>query len=235
MQESTAQPKIGVYVCHCGLNIAGVVDVEAVRESAKLLEGVVVARDNKYTCSEVGQKAIADDIKEYGLDRVVIASCSPRLHEKTFRALLEKSGLSPYLLEMANIREQCSWVHFGAPEAATEKAKALVRSAVARARHLAPLSRSEGRVIRKAMVVGGGVAGISAALYLGNMGIKTYLAEKEPSIGGHMAMLDKTFPTLDCSLCILSPKMVEVAENDNIEVLSYAEVEKVEGQVGDFR
>lgn len=235
MQESTAQPKIGVYVCHCGLNIAGVVDVEAVRESAKLLDGVVVARDNKYTCSEVGQKAIADDIKEYGLDRVVIASCSPRLHEKTFRALLEKSGLSPYLLEMANIREQCSWVHFGAPEAATEKAKALVRSAVARARFLAPLSRSEGRVIRKAMVVGGGVAGISAALYLGNMGIKTYLVEKEPSIGGHMAMLDKTFPTLDCSLCILSPKMVEVAENDNIEVLSYAEVEKVEGQVGDFR
>ncbi|MEW6105665.1 MAG: CoB--CoM heterodisulfide reductase iron-sulfur subunit A family protein [Bacillota bacterium] len=235
MQASTVQPRIGVYVCHCGLNIAGVVDVVAVRESASSLDGVVIARDNKYTCSEVGQKTIADDIREFGLDRVVIASCSPRLHEKTFRALLEKCGMNPFLLEMANIREQCSWVHSGDSEAATEKAKALVRSAVARARLLTPLLRSEGRVVPKVMVVGGGVAGISAALYLGNMGIKTYLVERQPSIGGHMAMLDKTFPTLDCSLCILSPKMVEVAENENIEVLSYSEVEKVEGQVGDFR
>ena len=196
--ESSA--RIGVYVCHCGLNIAGVVDVEAVRESARSLEGVVVVRDNRYTCSEVGQKSIADDIRELMLNRVVIASCSPRLHEKTFRTLLEKSGLNPHLLEMANIREHCSWVHCDDPEAATEKAKHLVRSAVARARLLQPLSRAKGRVIPKVMVVGGGVAGISAALYLGGMGIKTYLVEREPSIGGHMAMLDKTFPTLDCRI-----------------------------------
>jgi len=235
MRASTPQPRIGVYVCHCGLNIAGVVDVVSVREAASLLDGVVIARDNKYTCSEVGQKTIADDIRNFALDRVVIASCSPRLHEKTFRTLLEKCGLNPFLLEMANIREQCSWVHPGDAAAATEKAKALVRSAVARARLLVPLSRSQGRVVPKAMVVGGGVAGISAALYLANTGIKTYLVEREPSIGGHMAMLDKTFPTLDCSLCILSPKMVEVAEHENIEVLSYSEVEKVDGQVGDFR
>ncbi len=235
LQDTGKEPRIGVYVCHCGLNIAGVVDVEAVRESARFLEGVVVVRDNRYTCSEVGQKGIADDIREFKLNRVVVASCSPRLHEKTFRTLLEKSGLNPHLLEMANIREHCSWVHYDNHEAATGKAKDLVRSSVARARLLQPLARTKGRVLPEVMVIGGGVAGISAALYLGGMGIKTYLVEKEPSIGGHMAMLDKTFPTLDCSLCILSPKMVEVAECENIKILSYSEVEKVEGQVGDFR
>ena len=235
LQDAGREPRIGVYVCHCGLNIAGVVDVEAVRESARFLEGVVVVKDNRYTCSEVGQKGIADSIEKFKLNRVVIASCSPRLHEKTFRTLLEKSGLNPHLLEMANIREHCSWVHYDNPDAATEKAKGLVRSSVARARLLQPLMRTKGRVLPEVMVIGGGVAGISASLYLGNMGIKTYLVEKEPSIGGHMAMLDKTFPTLDCSLCILSPKMVEVAECENINVLSYSEVEKVEGQVGDFR
>jgi len=235
LQDAGREPRIGVYICHCGLNIAGVVDVEAVRESARSLEGVVVVRDNRYTCSEVGQKGIADDIKEFKLNRVVIASCSPRLHEKTFRTLMEKSGLNPHLLEMANIREHCSWVHYDDPVAATQKAKDLVRSSVARARLLQPLLRTKGQVLPEVMVIGGGVAGISAALYLGGMGIKTYLVEKEPSIGGHMAMLDKTFPTLDCSLCILSPKMVEVAECENIKILSYSQVEKVEGQVGNFR
>ncbi|HHV61585.1 MAG TPA: CoB--CoM heterodisulfide reductase iron-sulfur subunit A family protein [Firmicutes bacterium] len=228
-------PRIGVYVCHCGLNIAATVDVARVRDAVAGLPGVVVARDNKYTCSEVGQKTIADDIKNLNLDRVVIASCSPRLHERTFRELMARSGLNPFLLEMANIREQCSWVHGHDREAATRKAVALTRAAIARAALLEPLERNVGSVTKSAMVIGGGVAGISAALYLANMGVKTYLVEREPSIGGHMAMLDKTFPTLDCSLCILSPKMVEVRENSNIELLSYTEVRKVEGQVGSFK
>jgi len=227
--------RIGVYVCHCGLNIAGVVDVAAVRDYAKTLPGVVVARDNRYACSEVGQRAIAQDIKRHKLERVVVASCTPRLHESTFQRVLGENGLNPYLIEMANIRDQCSWVHYDQPEKATQKAKDLVRAAVARARLLRPLEVNTSPVNKSAMVIGAGIAGISAALYLGKAGIKTYLVEKGPSIGGHMAMLDKTFPTLDCSLCILSPLMVDVAQNENIKLLTCTEMTDVTGFAGNFK
>ncbi|MEA3254762.1 MAG: CoB--CoM heterodisulfide reductase iron-sulfur subunit A family protein [Candidatus Altiarchaeota archaeon] len=228
-------PRIGVYVCHCGHNIAGVVDVKKVREYAESLPHVVVARDHKYTCSEYGQNAIEKDIKEFKLERVVVASCSPRMHEQVFRNVLERSGLNPYLLDMVNIRDQCSWVHPNEPEKATEKAIDLVRGAVSRAIHLKPLKEGREKVVKAAMVIGAGIAGIFSALYLANNGIKTYLIERKSSIGGHMAMLDKTFPTLDCGLCILSPKMVEVAQHPNIEIITYADVSDIEGHVGNFR
>ena len=228
-------PRIGVYVCQCGQNIAGVVDVEEVRAYAEGLPRVVVAREHKYTCSEQGQDIIAEDIKKYGLERVVVASCTPRMHEPVFQKVLESSGLSPYLFEMVNIREHCSWIHSNEPEKATEKAKDLVRGAVARASLLEPLEKSRADVNKSVMVLGAGIAGIFAALYLANSGIKTYLVERKSSIGGHMAMLDKTFPTLDCGLCILSPKMVEVSRHENIELITYADVLDIKGHVGDFR
>lgn len=228
-------PRIGVYVCHCGQNIAGVVDVKRVRKYAESLPFVVIARDHKYTCAEYGQDAIAKDITDYNLERVVVASCSPRMHEQVFRNVLERSGLNPYLLEMVNIRDQCSWVHTKEPEKATEKAIDLVRGAVSRAALLEPLEKGREEVIRAVMVIGAGIAGIFSALYLANNGIKTYLIERKSSIGGHMAMLDKTFPTLDCGLCILSPKMVEVAQHPNIELITYADILDVEGHIGNFR
>ena len=234
-EREKTEPRIGVYICHCGMNIAATVDVEMVRDYAGTLPRVVLARDHRYTCSEVGQAAIAEDIKNENLDRVVVASCSPRLHEKTFQRALASAGLNPFLLEMANIREQCSWVHPEDREGATEKAKDLVRSAVARAALLESLEPNRAEVTPAVMVVGGGVAGISAALFLDVLGIKTYLVEKDPSIGGHMAMLDKTFPTLDCSLCILAPKMVDAAQSDNITLYTNTEVKAVEGRVGEFR
>ncbi len=228
-------PRTGVYICECGHNIGGVVDVKKVTEYAKTLPPVVVARYNKYTCSELGQSSIAKDIRDHKLERVVVASCSPSLHEHIFQKVLEGSGLNPYLFEMVNIREQCSWVHHNEPEKATEKAKDLVRAAVMRATLLEPLEKPTKSVEKSALVIGGGIGGISAALYLANNGVKTYLVEKEPSIGGHMAMLDKTFPTLDCSLCILSPRMVEVRQNPNIELLANSDVVEISGSVGDFR
>lgn len=228
-------PRIGVYVCHCGHNIGGVVDVEDVAGYAGSLPGVVIARDNRYTCSDLGQSTIAKDIRDYRLDRVVVASCSPRLHETAFREVLDASDLNPYLLEMVNIREQCSWVHPTQPEKATRKAKDLVRGAVARASLLEPIEKMKKEVVREAMVIGAGVAGIFSALYLARAGIKTYLIEKEPSIGGHMVMLDKTFPTLDCSLCILSPKMVDVKKDPNIELITNADVTDITGHVGNFK
>jgi heterodisulfide reductase subunit A len=190
--------KIGVYICHCGSNIAGTVDCEAVAEFARSLDSVVVARDYKYMCSDPGQNLIKDDIKEHELNRVVVASCSPRLHEPTFRRTLASTGLNPYLFEMANIREQCSWVTEN-KEAATEKAKALVSGAVKRVFYHEPLEVSEVPVNPHTLVVGGGIAGIQAALEIADSDHKVYLVEREPSIGGNMAQLDKTFPTLDCS------------------------------------
>jgi heterodisulfide reductase subunit A len=231
---STTKPKIGVFVCHCGSNIAGVVDCGAVREAASKLPGVVVAKENKYTCSDLGQEEIIKAIKENGVDRVVVASCSPRLHEPTFRKCIEHAGLNPYLLHMVNIREQCSWVHTHQKEDATEKACDLVRMGVSKAARLEPLEAREVPVEPTSLVVGGGVAGIQAALDLANMGFKVYLVESEPSIGGKMAMLDKTFPTGDCAICILAPKMVELSRHPNITLLSYSEVEEVKGYIGNF-
>ncbi len=195
-----SEARVGVYVCHCGLNIAGTVDCDAVAKYAEGLDNVVVARHEGYYCSEPGQNHIKDDIAEQGLNRVVVASCSPRLHEPTFRQCVSEAGLNPYLMEMANLREQCSWVHSTDPKGATAKAKDLVRSAVARARSLGEREEIEVPIEQSTLVIGGGVAGIQAALDLADSGSKVILVEKEPSIGGLMARLDKTFPTMDCSI-----------------------------------
>jgi heterodisulfide reductase subunit A len=192
--------RIGVYVCHCGLNIADAVDCPAVAEWAKDLEDVQVSRDYPYLCSDPGQALVRQDIMEQGLNRIVVASCSPRLHEPTFRQMCVEAGLNPYLVELANIREQCSWVHPHQKTAATEKAKDLVHMAVSRVRHLMPLRELEVPITRKSLVIGGGIAGIQAALDLADNGYQVALLEKKASIGGIMAQLDKTYPTMDCSI-----------------------------------
>jgi len=192
--------RIGVYICHCGTNIAGVIDPKEVTEYAATLPAVVIAKDHPYACSDPGQTLIGQDIKEHNLNRVVVAACSVTMHEPTFRACVAEGGLNPFLFEMANIREQDTWVHSHEPEAALQKAKDLVASAVAKARYLTPMEMIEVPVTRRALVIGGGIAGISTALDLGEMGFETYLVEKEPSIGGRMSQLDKTFPTMDCSI-----------------------------------
>ena len=194
------QPRIGVYVCHCGLNIAKTVDCRKVAESAALLDNVVISRDIDYACSEPGQQQIKDDILENNLGRIVVGSCSPRLHEPTFRQMLKEAGLNPYLLEMANLREQCSWVHMNEPGPATEKAIDLVKMAVSRANFLQALEEETLSLTKRALVIGGGVSGIQAALDLADSGFDVVLVEKKPSIGGTMAQLDKTFPTMDCSI-----------------------------------
>ena len=221
---SEEEPRVGVFICHCGFNIAGVVDVARVAEEAARLPDVVVAEHYPYMCSEPGQALIEERIREHGLNRVVVAACSPAMHEPTFRSVLARAGLNPYLLEMANIREHCSWCHSHEPEKATEKAIKLVEIAVAKARLLEPLYPKELPIEKSALVIGGGIAGITAALDLADTGVHVYLVERSPSIGGHMAMLDKTFPTLDCSACILTPKMVSVARHPNITLLAYSEV-----------
>jgi len=226
--------KIGVYICQCGINIAHTVDTERVVELVKNLPNVAVSRDYKYMCSDPGQELIRKDIEEMKLDRVVVASCSPRMHEPTFRKVLEESGINPYFFEMVNLREQCSWVHED-KEQATLKAIDLISGAVARAAFLEPLEKKEVSVIPRALVIGGGIAGIQAALEIAEKGFKTYLVERSPSIGGRMAQLDKTFPTLDCSACILTPKMVDVARHPNIELHTYSEIESVDGYIGNFK
>jgi heterodisulfide reductase subunit A len=226
--------RIGVYVCHCGLNIAGVVDVEKVAEYAKGLPDVAVSRHYAYMCSDPGQRMIQDDIKAYKLDRIVIATCSPRMHEETFRKAVAEARLNPYLVEIVNLREHVSWPHTHEPEKATEKAKALVRMGVARVRLLEPLEKRKVNVEKNVLVVGGGIAGIQTSLDLANASFKVYLVEKSPSIGGRMAQLDKTFPTLDCSACILTPKMVDVAKHPNITMLTNSEVVGVKGFVGNY-
>jgi NADH:ubiquinone oxidoreductase subunit E/NAD-dependent dihydropyrimidine dehydrogenase PreA subunit len=233
-KRSGGGPRIGVYVCHCGVNIGATVDVSQVVEFAASLPGVVVARDYAYVCSDPGQKLIVEDISKLGINRVVTATCSPRLHEPTFRKTLQEAGLNPYCLDIANIREQCSWVHSDISEG-TEKAKRLVASAVARSNLLQPLEEKEVPVAPEALVIGGGISGIQAALDIADAGFKVHLVEKEPSIGGHMAQLDKTFPTLDCSACILTPKMVEVQRHPNIRLSTYSEVEDISGYVGNFQ
>ncbi|MDI6855670.1 MAG: FAD-dependent oxidoreductase, partial [Candidatus Thermoplasmatota archaeon] len=222
--------KIGVYVCECGVNIASTVNVEKVIEYAKTLPLVVTARYYKYMCSEPGQALIKKDISELGLDRVIVASCSPTMHEPTFREVCKEAGLNPYCFEMVNIREQCSWVHEDIVNA-TEKATALIAGTVKRAALTEPLKEQEVNVTQTALVIGGGIAGMQTSLEIANAGFKVYLVEKEPSIGGRMAQLDKTFPTLDCSSCILTPKMAEVGRHKNIELLTYSEIADVKGYV----
>jgi len=225
--------KIGVYVCHCGTNIARTVDCKAVAEYALRLPNVVVARDYQYTCSDPGQEMIRKDIGELGLTRVVVASCSPLMHEPTFRRAVAGAGLNPFLFQMANIREQCSWITED-KELATERAKAIVGAAVMRVTFHEPLEVKKVPVNPDVLIVGGGITGIEAALQIADSGKKVYLVEKEPSIGGYMARFDKTFPTLDCAACILTPKMVSVGQHPNIELLTYSDVTDFSGYVGNF-
>jgi heterodisulfide reductase subunit A len=226
--------RIGVYICHCGTNIAHTVDVEAVVAHARNLPGVVVAKDYKYLCSDPGQELIRNDVAEHDLTRVVVASCSPLMHEETFRNVCQEAGLNRFLFQMANIREHCSWVHMDRQQA-TAKARRLVSAAVRRVAHHEPLQEREVTVRSEALVVGAGIAGIEAALRIADAGKKVYLVERESCIGGHMAKFDKTFPTLDCAACILTPKMVQVGRHPNIELLTLAEVEEVSGYVGNFK
>jgi NADH:ubiquinone oxidoreductase subunit E/NAD-dependent dihydropyrimidine dehydrogenase PreA subunit len=227
--------KVGVYVCHCGSNIALTVDVEEVaRWAGANLQDVAVSRDYKFMCSSLGQQMIEDDIKKEGLSRVVVAACSPHLHERTFRRACRNAGLNPYLFHMCNVREHVSWVTPN-KRAGTEKVKALVSAAVGRVKQQQPLEPMYVKVNPATLVVGGGIAGLQAALELADAGHHVYLVEREPSIGGHMAQFDKTFPTLDCSACILTPKMSDVAQHENITMLTYSELEEVSGSVGNFK
>ena len=226
--------KIGVYVCDCGTNIAGTVNTEEVANRVKELPNVAVSRVYKYKCSDPGQELIKQDIEELGLDKVVVAACSPSMHEPTFRAVLEDKGLNPYCLEMVNIREQCSWVHAD-KDKGTDKAISLVKGAVMRTELMQPLDRKKVGVTSKALVIGGGIAGIQAALDIANSGYQVTLVEKKSTIGGKMSQLDKTFPTLDCSQCILSPKMVDVGRHPNITLLTNSEIDQVDGYIGNFK
>ncbi len=225
--------RIGVFVCWCGSNIAATVDIDKVIEAANKIPGVVHAKDYQYMCSEVGQNLIKDAIKEQNLDRVVVASCSPRMHEATFRNAANEAGMNPYLLEVANIREHCSWIH-KTKEEGTPKAIALVRAAVAKVALNTGLISGEIGVTHRTLVIGGGIAGIQAAIDIANAGYEVDIVEKSPSIGGKMAQIDKTFPTLDCAACILTPKMVEAASHPNITLYTYSEVASVSGYVGNF-
>ncbi len=233
-EEQENRARIAVYICHCGTNIAATVDVAGVAAYAAGLPGVVLARDYKYMCSDPGQQLIAEDIAERGIDRVIVAACSPSLHEKTFRGVLARAGLNPYFFQMVNIREHDSWVHTDRA-AATEKAKDLVRAAVARVAHHRALEKREVPVNPDVLIAGGGIAGIHAALTLANAGKHVYLVEREPTIGGHMAKFDKTFPTLDCAACILTPKMTAVRAHPNITLWTMAEVTAVDGFAGNYR
>jgi len=225
--------KIGVFVCHCGSNIAATVDVKRVAEMALKEPGVCHAEDYPYMCSEAGQSRIAAAIAEKGLTGIVVCSCSPRMHEATFRKAAERCGLNPYMVEIANLREHCAWIHKDMTEA-TEKAVILMRAAVAKVHLNTPLQAGESAVTKRALVIGGGIAGIQTAIDIADAGYKVDIVEKTPSIGGRMSQLDKTFPTLDCSACILTPKMVEAAAHENITIHTYSEVEKVSGFVGNF-
>jgi heterodisulfide reductase subunit A2 len=226
--------KIGVYICHCGTNIAATVDCQGLAQFFGSLPGVKVARDYRYLCSDPGQDLIKKDIREMGVDRVVVAACSPRMHETTFRNVLTQEGINPYFLNIANIREQCSWVHKDKGKA-TEKAKQIIAAAVARVWRQEALKPRKVEIKPSVLIVGAGIAGIQAALTVANGGMKVVLVERGPYIGGHMAQLDKTFPTLDCASCIFTPKTVEVARSRNIELLTSSEVTEVKGHVGDFQ
>ena len=225
--------KIGVFVCWCGSNIAATVDVKAVANAMKSEPGVVFSTNYQYMCSENGQNLIKDAIRDYKLDGIVVCSCSPRMHEATFRKTAMAAGLNPYMVEIANIREQCSWIHKDMAEG-TEKAMVLARAAIAKVKKNAPLTAGTSPVTKRALVIGGGIAGIQTALDVADAGYEVDIVEKAPTIGGRMAQLDKTFPTLDCSACILTPKMVEANQHEKINLITYAELENVSGFVGNF-
>lgn len=234
-KEKVEGPRIGVFVCQCGSNIASVIDVNKLTEYAQTLPNVVHAENMNYPCSHQGQNQIIAAIKNNQLNRVVVAGCSPRLYEPTFQKCVSQAELNPWLFEMANIREFASYVHKTAPEQVNQKAKDTLRMAVAKASLLEPLETIELQMTKQVMVIGGGISGICAALDLADMGFKVYVVEKTETIGGYMALLDKTFPTLDCSICIEGPKMVDVGRHPNIEIISYADVLKVDGNVGNFK
>jgi len=225
--------RIGVFVCWCGSNIAATVDVAKVVEAVRNEPGVCYAQDYQYMCSEAGQGLIKTAIKEHGLTGIVVCSCSPRMHEATFRKTAEAAGVNPYMVEIANIREHCSWIHKDKDEA-TEKAIILARAAIAKVNLNAPLQPGESAVVKRALVIGGGIAGLQSAIDIADAGYKVDIVEKSPTIGGKMAQLDKTFPTLDCAACILTPKMVEAAQHPNITLYTYSEVAEVKGFVGNF-
>ncbi len=225
--------RVGVFVCWCGSNIAGTVDVQAVSEALKNEPGVVFSTNYQYMCSQAGQDMIKDAVKEHNLTGIVVCSCSPRMHEATFRKTAAAAGLNPYMVEIANIREQCSWVHKDM-QTGTEKAIILGKAAIAKVNLNAPLTPGESPVTKRALVIGGGIAGIQTALDIADAGFPVDIVEKKPTIGGKMAQLDKTFPTLDCAACILTPKMVDVAQNENIRIFSYSEVSEIKGFVGNF-
>ena len=225
--------RIGVFVCWCGSNIAGTVDVKRVAEALQYEPGVVHSANYQYMCSQAGQELIKQAIKDYNLTGIVVCSCSPRMHEQTFRKTAAAAGINPYMVEIANIREQCSWIHKDMEEG-TEKAIVLGRTAIAKVNLNAPLVPGESPVTKRALVIGGGIAGIQTALDIADAGFEVDIVEKKPTIGGKMAQIDKTFPTLDCAACILTPKMVDVAQNEKIRIFSYSEVEAVKGFVGNF-
>jgi len=225
--------RVGVFICWCGNNIADNVNVDAVRDAAALEPGVVCSENYRYMCSSPGQNLIHEKIKEFELDRIVIASCTPRLHEKTFRGCIEQANLNPYLLEIANIREQCSWVHSDR-ELATKKAIELVKMSIAKVKRNRALKQITAPMEKRALIIGGGIGGIQAALDIAMAGHSVVVVERNPSIGGRMAQLDKTFPTMDCSACILTPRMVSVSQNPAITIHTYSEIESVSGHVGDF-
>jgi len=232
--EQNGQVRIGVYICHCGLNIAGTVNVAEVREFSSGAPGVEVARDYKFMCSDPGQALIQNDIEQLGVNRVVVAACSPLMHELTFRNAAMRVGLNRYLVQIANIREHCSWVHDDA-RLATQKAKALVLGAVRRVALHQPLEPMRATINPNTLIVGAGIAGIQAALEIAESGHTVYLVEREPAIGGRMGQFDKTFPTLDCAACILTPKMVSVGHRKNIKLLSWSEVVGFSGFIGNFK
>ncbi len=225
----------GVYICHCGSNIAGTIDVEEIKRHALMLKDVAIARDIPFACGDAGQEHVKEDIALHKLDRIVVAACSPRLHEITFRRVLKQAGLNPHLLEMVNIREQGSWVHADSNSLATQKAKDLVAMGVAKVALLSPLEKKTLPANKDVLVIGAGVAGIEAALSLADAGVKVHLVEKEPTIGGKMALMNEVFPTNDCSLCVLAPKMSDVQNHPNITLYTYSEITKIEGRPGDFR
>ncbi|MHA2362257.1 MAG: FAD-dependent oxidoreductase [Candidatus Thorarchaeota archaeon] len=232
---SSGETRVGVFVCHCGLNIAGTVDCPAVADYARNIPGVAHSIDLLFACSDDGQENIKKAINEYDLNRIVVASCTPRTHEPVFRSCLEDVGLNPYLYDQVNLREHVSWCHMNEKDKATQKAKELVAMSVERVKQLEPLERQTVKVIPSAAVIGGGVAGISAALDLANSGFDTYLIEKRPTIGGQMSLLDKVFPQNDCAICILGPIMSEVGQHPKIRLMTYSEVDSVDGHVGNFK